>query len=329
MQRLLTTAKWDVDAVRNELLSCVTEWFGDPRSVVVVSQAAFAKRGRHSAGVQQQYNEDSQRVENCQLGLFLGYATPLGTTLVDRELYLPEEWRKDRERRSRAGIPELAFASRSDLAVRMLRRVMDSGLPMSWVTTSELADVGVVLHAWLTGQQVPHIVEVRPSAPLYYERGVRLVRATARDLQRQVPARRWQQIRYAQARWSRLLLRTDQASETSVWLIVRRMAGGAPGRPYVATGPSMATLPELARAASAAPGVKTAVARAKDRVGLDHYEARRYEAWYRHVTLALFADALLQAHTRAGSDGQHDQVTVQSAQGVRGRCLQTTTPIAI
>jgi hypothetical protein len=302
MQRLLTTAKWDVDAVRNELHRYIAEWFGDPRSVIVISQAAFAKRGRHSAGVKQQYNEDSQRVENCQLGLFLGYVTPRRTILADRELYLPEEWRRDRERRSRAGIPEVAFASRADLAIRMLGRVIGSDLPMAWVSTSELADVGPALHEWLASRRIPHIVEIRPSATMRCRRHARLVQASARDLLLQAPTRQWQQIWHQGPLWSRVLLRTEASEQTGVWLVVEATRDGMPDRHYVAAGPITASLAELARTAHAAAGIKDALARAKDRVGLDHYEARRYEAWYRHVTLALFADALLEAHARPSGD---------------------------
>lgn len=330
MQRLLTTAKWDVDAVRNELHACVGEWFGDPRSILVVSQAAFAKRGRHSAGVKQQYNEDSQRVENCQLGLFLGYATPNQTLLIDRELYLPEEWRHDNERRARARIPEAAFASRSALAIRMLGRVLDSGLPMSWVSIGELADAGPAVHEWLTIRQVSHIAEIRPSAPVLVQRGQRLVRASARELLSQASARQWQQPWQRGRFWSRVLLRTDCRRETGAWLVVQRMRDTRQDRYYVAAGPAGTTLAELAGAAQAARGVKTALARAKDRVGLDHYEARRYEAWYRHVTLALFADALLEAHSHRSAQpgGQNGYHTTQTVQGARARCLHhpTRTP---
>jgi hypothetical protein len=330
MQRLLTTAKWDVDAVRNELQGYIGEWFGDPLSVMVVSQAAFAKRGRHSAGVKQQYNEGSQRVENCQLGLFLGYATPRRTILADRELYLPEEWRHDSERRARAGIPEVAFASRADLAVRMLGRVIGSELPMAWVSTSELADIGPALHEWLTGRHIPHVVEIRPSAGILYKRHARLVQATARDLMLQASGRQWQQIWHRGPLWSRVLLRADASGQTAVWLLVRARRDGVPDRHYVAAGPAAASLAELARTAQAAAGIKGALARAKHRVGLDHYEARRYEAWYRHVTLALFADALLEAHARPPGDGQRGQVTTPTVQGVRARCLHhPTRPVAI
>jgi hypothetical protein len=336
MQRLLTTAKWDVDAVRNELRACVGEWFGDTQSVIVLNPAAFAKRGRHSAGVKQQYNEDSQRVENCQLGLFLGYATPERTILVDRELYLPEEWRHDNERRSRARIPEKAFASRTALAVRILGRTIESGLPMSWVSTSELADAGPALHKWLTSRQVPHIVEIRASEPLVYERGARLARATAQDLLSQAAVRRWQQFRPPGCLWSRVLLRADPNRGTGVWLVAQRTRENGQSRYYLAAGAAAASLGELAHIALAAAGVKGALARAKDRVGLDHYEARRYEAWYRHVTLAMFADALLEEHSlrtaRNGAspangrgESRNGHVTSQLAQGTRGRCLHHRT----
>jgi SRSO17 transposase len=338
MQRLLTTAKWDVGAVRNELRSCVGERFGVPQSVIVVNPAAFTKRGHHSAGVKQQYNEDSQRVENCQLGLFLGYATPHRTILVDRELYLPEEWRHDDERRSRARIPEAAFASRTALAIRMLGRTIDSGIPMSWVSASELADAGPALHNWLTCRQISHVVEIRGSAPLLYERGARLARATARDLLSQSPARQWQQLRPPECLWSKVLLRTDPNRGTAVWLVVQRERArdSRQSRYYLAAGPADASLHELVRVARSTLGVKTALARAKDRVGLDHYEARRYEAWYRHVTLAMFADALLEAHSPRNDvipaiglgdsqNGYPTPQTVQTVQGARGRCLHHRT----
>jgi hypothetical protein len=266
--------------------------------------------------------------------MFLGYATPRSTILVDRELYLPEEWRHDADRRSRAGIPEVAFASRSALAIRMLGRVIGSELPMAWVSTSELADAGPALHEWLANRRIPHIVEIRPSATLLYKRGASLLQAPARDVLRQASTHQWQQIWPKGPPWSRVLLRTDVRRQTGVWLVVQGTRNGVPERLYVAAGPATASLAELARTAHAAAGIKGALARAKDRVGLDHYEARRYEAWYRHVTLALFADALLEAHARPHGDGQYGHPTtqvqtVQTVQGVRGRCLHPIRQAAI
>jgi len=324
MQRLLTTAKWDAGAIRDELHRYIDEKFGDPRSVIVVSQAAFTKRGRHSAGVKKQFNEDSQRVENCQIGMFTGYAAPRGTVLIDRELYVPEEWRDDWDRRSRAGIPEMAFASQSALVIRMLSRVVGSRLPLSWVTTSGLAHNGSAIHEWLYAQRIPHIVEVPPSATVQYKRGDRLIEASAGDLLGCMSFPQWRRFRPRGPVWSRVLLRGDSSGQNAMWLVASAARPGEPNQQYLAMGPATATLDELAGAAQACRYTKAALERAKDRVGLDHYETRRYVAWYRHVTLALFADALLEAHTgpqarRGLTPPQLTQATAQK--GVQEQCL--------
>jgi len=300
MQRLLTTAKWDAGAIRDELLGYIKERFGHPQSVIVISQAAFTKRGRHSAGVKKQFNEDSQRVENCQIGMFTSYSSPSGTILVDRELYVPEEWHDDWDRRARAGIPEMAFASRGALAVRMLSRVIEARLPMAWVTTSGLAHNGPAIHDWLRAQHVPHVVEILPTATVRYRRGDRMVETAARDLLGPVANPQWRRFLPRDPLWSRVLLRCDVSGRNATWLVASTARLGEARQHYLAAGPAAAGLEELAAAAQAYRDSKEALERAKYRVGLDHYETRRYVAWYRHVTLALFADALLEAHAGRG-----------------------------
>lgn len=295
MQRLLTTAKWDVEAVRDELRSCVLEWFGDPRSLLVVGQASFIKRGHHSAGVHQQFSETSGRMENCQIGLFLGYVSPAATAFIDRELYLPDAWHQDASRCARAGIPEHAFASRTDLARRMLRRAFAADVPASWVITSALADIGVPLHESLLQAHSPHVVEIRPTAALRVALGERTVHMAAEDLIRIVPARRWQGLRTRGGIWARLPLAANPDQGPQSWLLTRHNADSKLTRAYAAYGPASASLLELIRVASAGAAATRALARAKAVAGLDDYEARRYEAWYRHITLALMADAVAQA----------------------------------
>src|SRR3954454_22161419 len=106
MQRLLATAEWDADGVRDDLRAYVVEHLGDPQAVLVLDETGFLKKGRKSVGVQRQYSGTAGRVENCQIGVFLAYATPQGRTFLDRELYLPREWVEDEERRREAGVPE-------------------------------------------------------------------------------------------------------------------------------------------------------------------------------------------------------------------------------
>jgi SRSO17 transposase len=130
VQRLLNGARWDADAVRDDLRDYVVERLGDPAGVLTVVETGFPKKGDESAGVGRQLNPTTGRVENCQVGLFLAYSSPRGWTFIDRALYLPERWVEDRERRCRVGGPEeVVFATRGQLARVMLQRTFDVGVP--------------------------------------------------------------------------------------------------------------------------------------------------------------------------------------------------------
>lgn len=106
MQRLLNSAVWDADLVRDDLRAYILERLGDPHAVLVIDETSFRKRGKKSAGVKKQYCGTTGMVENCQVGVFLAYSSPKGCTLLDRELYLPEEWIDDSGRRWEAGISD-------------------------------------------------------------------------------------------------------------------------------------------------------------------------------------------------------------------------------
>src|SRR5499426_2630417 len=124
-QYLLSRADWDADAVRDELRTYSMQHLGDPNGVLVLDETGFLKKGRHSAGVARQYSGTAGKVDNCQIGVFLGSAGPLGHALLDRELYLPKEWTDDRERGRQAGIPaERRLATKPQLAQQMLARTL-------------------------------------------------------------------------------------------------------------------------------------------------------------------------------------------------------------
>jgi SRSO17 transposase len=105
VQHVLRRALWDPAAVRDELRRSVLQHLGDPEAVLVLDETGFLKKGRHSAGVARQYSGTAGKVDTCQIGVFLGYASPLGHALVDRELYLPQDWTADRARCQHARIP--------------------------------------------------------------------------------------------------------------------------------------------------------------------------------------------------------------------------------
>src|SRR5438270_2815998 len=135
VQRLLNAADWDADAVRDDLRTYVVEHLGEPDGVLIVDETGFLKKGTKSVGVQRQYSGTAGRRENCQIGVFLAYASSKGRTFLDRALYLPQEWIDDAERRQEAGVPEaVTFATKPELAKRMLQRAFVAGVPAAWVT---------------------------------------------------------------------------------------------------------------------------------------------------------------------------------------------------
>src|SRR5215217_2270435 len=134
IQRVLDRSAWDADAVRDDLLDQVIAELGDEDGVLVVDETGFLKKGTKSCGVARQYSGTAGRVENCQIGVFLGYASPKGRAGIDRALYLPREWADDAGRREEAGVPEAtAFRTKPALALEMLERAFEADVPARWV----------------------------------------------------------------------------------------------------------------------------------------------------------------------------------------------------
>lgn len=121
--------------MRDALHTYVREMLAVPNAVLVIDETGFLKKGRKSVGVQRQHSGTAGRIENCQIGVFLSYASPRGHTLLDRELYLPKSWTDDQERCREAHVPaSVTFATKPELAWRILERTLSAGLPVAWVT---------------------------------------------------------------------------------------------------------------------------------------------------------------------------------------------------
>jgi SRSO17 transposase len=160
-QHLLRRALWDPEAVREELRHYVVQHLEDPEAVLVIDETSFLKKGRHSAGVARQYSGTAGRIENCQIGVFVGYASRLGHALLDRELYLPKEWADDPARCPQAGIPaERRFATKPQLAQQMLQRALAVGVPARWVTGDSVYGDDRRLRMWLEGQPQAYVLAV-------------------------------------------------------------------------------------------------------------------------------------------------------------------------
>jgi SRSO17 transposase len=310
MQRLLANADWDPDRVRDDLRAYVVEHLGDPGAVLVVDETGFLKKGTTSVGVQRQYSGTVGKVDNCQLGVFLAYASRKGRAVIDRELYLPESWTDDPERCRAAKVPEqVGFRTKPQLAQLMLERALDAGVPAAWVTADEVYGGSPALRGWLEGRGVWHVLAVKCTEPLAVRGPQGPTRQSAEQLAAAVPAAQWIACSAghgAKGRrlydWTRVELATPVTAGMARWLLVRRSPSDGELAFYACYGPARTSLVGLVRVAGARWAVEEGFQQAKGEVGLDHYQVRRWPGWYRHITLALLAYAFL-AVTRAQAAG--------------------------
>jgi SRSO17 transposase len=298
VQHLLARADWDADVVRDDLLEYVAEHLGDPDGVLVVDETGFLKKGTKSCGVARQYSGTAGRIENCQVGVFLGYATRKGRALIDRALYLPKEWAGDGDRREDAGVPEeVEFATKILLGRRMVERAAAAGVPARWVTAD--AVYGSDYHFRITAENLGlgYVVGVR--ADFAVVSGWRQVRVRA--LLAGVPAHAWHRLSCGDGTkgprwydWAVLRTNCPEPETYARWLLIRRSVADPADVAYFACGgPPGTTLPELVRVAGTRWAIEDLFELAKGDCGLDEYEVRSWAGWHRHVTLSLFALAVV------------------------------------
>jgi SRSO17 transposase len=297
-QYLLSRADWDANAVRDELRTYSMQHLGDPHGVLVLDETGFLKKGQHSAGVARQYSGTAGKVDNCQIGVFLSYASPLGQVLLDRELYLPQEWTDDRERCRQAGIPEdRGFATKPQLAQQMLARAFAAGVPASWVTGDSVYGDNRPLRRWLEAQPQAYVLAVSGKEYVGLGTQPRQVKALLASL----PEEGWTRLsagdgakgpRWYDWRWLPLVDPLEPGWHR--WLLVRRsLSAPMELTAYVVFASHATPLQEVVRVAGSRWTVESGFEEAKGEVGLDQYEVRSWTAWYRHITLAMWALALL------------------------------------
>jgi SRSO17 transposase len=307
VQRLLNAAEWDVDAVRDDLQAFVVEELGDPRGVLIVDETGFLKKGTKSAGVARQYSGTAGRRENQQIGVFLAYASPRGCAFIDRALYLPEPWATDTDRRTEAGIPAgVEFATKGALAQAMLQRAFAAGVPAAWVVGDTVYGHDEV-RQWLEEQGRSYVLAV-PATHGIWTAGEQV---EVQHLADQLPAEAWTRLSAGEGSqgprwydWACCALPYPATAGRGHWLLVRRSVSEPAERAYYRVyAPTTMTVPEMVQAAGCRWAIEVGFEEAKGLVGLDEYEVRQWQAWHRHITLALVAYAALVA-TRAGAAGE-------------------------
>jgi SRSO17 transposase len=310
VQHLLGRADWDADAVRDELTRYAAEHLGDPAGVLIVDETGFLKTGAKSCGVARQYSGTAGRIENCQVGVFLGYATRRGRALLDRALYLPKEWANDADRRKEAGVPKaVEFATKLVPARRMIDRAVAAGVPARWVSADAVYGSDYHSRAAVEKHGLGCVAGVRSDFAASV--GFRQVRAKA--LPAEVPAGAWHRLSCGAGAkgprvydWALLRANCPDPAAYARWLLIRRSVSDPGEVAYFACGgPPETALAELARVAGARRAVEDLFELAKGDCGLDEYEVRSWAGWHRHVTLSLFAlAAVAVTRSRAARPGR-------------------------
>lgn len=302
MQRLLSTADWNPDEVRDDLRDYVARHLGDPDGVLIIDETGFLKKGTRSAGVARQYSGTAGRVENCQIGVFLTYATDHGRTFLDRELYLPKTWTDDADRCATAGVPNgRGFATKPDLAATMITHALDAGVPARWVTGDSVYGKSYRLRTTLEARGMFYVLAVPVNHHVIAKQGFIGTEYRADELIASLSGRSWRtrsagdgakgQRRYS---WVRARINGVRDPDAEYWLMARRsLANPLDIAYFICHTPRRVTLTEMARVVGVRWAIEETFQTAKGQTGLDHYQVRTYTGWYRHMTLSMLAHAFL------------------------------------
>ena len=297
VQHLLGRAQWSADAVRDDLQAYVIEHLADSSGVLILDETGFIKKGSMSAGVARQYSGTAGRIENCQIGVFLVYASSKGRTFLDCELYLPKAWTDDRQRCKTAAIPEeVRFVTKLQLGRRMLQRAFVAGIEAKWVAGDSVYGNDSQMRSWLDERRQAYVLGVTAQLRLWTDEQ----RQWARDVVKSWPNSKWQRLSCgAGSKGERVyesahmvIRKGDNGWQR--WLLARRsLSNPEEVSYYVVGGPKQTTIEEMARVAGTRWAIEESFETAKGEVGLDHYEVRSWKGWYRHITLAILAHAYL------------------------------------
>jgi SRSO17 transposase len=338
IQRFIGEVDWDHTQPLDELTRQVAREIGRPDAVLVIDPSAFPKKGDASVAVKRQWCGRLGKVENCQVGVFLGYVSDAEHALVDFRLYLPKEWANDRKRRKRAGIPkEIKYRTRHDLAVEMLRG-RGGSLPHSWVAGDDEMGRPVWFRKELAADgrrymlAVPSNTSIRDleSEPPPYSGHGRRPKVAFRGV------RAWCEA-LPPAAWAKLTVRDGEKGPLEVDILARRVEsrvdrrvvgfeetlvvirytdGGVLKHDYhLSNAPRETPLPEFARVSKAAHRVEECLKRSKSEAGLDEYQVRNWRGWHHHVALSLIATWFLVIE---GRRGKKDSAGADAAAGANG-----------
>jgi SRSO17 transposase len=298
LQQFLYRGRFKADELRDELRKYVGEKLGSDDGVIVMDDTGFIKKGTKSCGVKRQYSGTAGKIENCQIGVFLTYASEKGHAPIDRRLYMPEEWTDDENRLKAAGVPEtVAFQTKPTMAFDMLKDATAAGIPYKWVTGDCAYGDYRSIRTWLEENGKCYVMSV--SGKEYVWEGHKQVQV--KSIVEKLPADGWFEASCGEGtKGKRIydwLVREIGALPPVGWkrsmLIRRSKTDPVEIRAFICFAPADTANEKLVEIAGIRWTIESCFEESKSEVGLDHYEVRSYDGWYKHITFACIAIALL------------------------------------
>jgi SRSO17 transposase len=325
LQRLLTEAPWQTEPVIDQLQGRVGARLNEPAGVFVIDESGFPKQGKHSVGVARQYCGTLGKVGNCQMGVFLAYASSRGQALVDMRLFLPKSWTGDPARCRAAGVPDgVGYQSKAELGLAMLRQAKAAGhLEGQWVAGDDAYGMVPTLRDALDAEGWRYVLDVPKTTPVFATLPATELPAWSRRgrhpstprlapqarpaqtvevIAAGMPPAAWQELTVAAGargpRIYRFVARRVWESRSGLpgracWVLLRRNLDGSEPRYYLSNAPADTALLLLAQVAATRWIIETQFQTAKGETGLDEYEVRSWRSWHHHIVLALLAGVFL------------------------------------
>jgi SRSO17 transposase len=326
IQKFIGHVPWDHQPLLMTLASQVGHELGEPDGVIVFDPSSFPKKGTKSVGVAKQWCGRLGKVENCQVGIYLGYVTRTERALVDVRLYLPEDWTKDKARCAAAGVPKsVRFRTRHQLALEMLQECGGS-LPHAWISGDDEMGRPSSFRRELRARGERYLLavpsntlvrDIEAPLPEYSGRGRHPKNPFVRldDWAGTVPESAWTRVEVRDGEKGPLVIevvkrrvraRTETGGtgpEETLLVTRERQADGTFKHDYYLSNCGADVPPEeLARVAKAAHRIEECFERAKGEAGLADYQVRNWIAWHHHQTLSLLAAWFLNQEARRGKN---------------------------
>ena len=309
-QALLGRALWDADALRDVVRDYVVETLAEPDAVLVIDEPGFLKQGRASCGVGRQYTGSAGKVTNCQIGVFAAYVSSKGQAFIDRRLYLPQDWTQNPARLRAAHVPEGAgFTTKPRLALDMIERAINAGVPFAWVAADTVYGTGEVERA-LRRSGKGYVLGVSATQPFNAWIGKPEVAGTAEAIARGLEPSAWVRLSAGEGTkgarlydWAYLELADLEADEfnpalVGTWtrgLLIRRSLNDGALAFFSTWCPAGTSIEMLVAVEGRRWAIEDAFETAKTELGLAHNETRSWHGWHRHVSLVMLAFALMAA----------------------------------